>query len=376
MKNLILITGDDSIAIKNRAAKIAFSEKQKIDNEFSFEVIAGDDDSTTPQKILENLIVAINTPTFFSSSKTIWLKHYSHFKLLTGQGGASKSFQDFFKSVTDSLGNGILEDNSLKFILDGSNLDKRSAFFKFCKKHGEVIELNKIKSTDKSYQLNLRDKIRSLSEAENINMTNGAVEFLSEAVGSDTGRLSSEISKLASYISGSTDTVTIEHCHEICTKTIEMANWIFAESLADRNIKQSIYSLNILIDNLISDSKSGSNPELTMFFSASRKFQEIIKTKKASTELSLPAQASYNSFKDLLQSKSDRNPDNSLINMHPYRAYMLHKQASNFTESELPGIFTGLLNANMEFVSGNTTPRIVLENLIFKICVIKKQAKT
>jgi DNA polymerase III subunit delta len=368
MSNLILITGDDTIAIKSNATKIAFAEKKSLDDEFSFEVIAGDDENTTPQKTLENLIISLNTPSFFGSTKVIWLKHFSHFKSLTGQTGTNKDFQDFFKSISDTLKSGALEDGSLKFILDGSALDKRSAFFKFCSKHGKVLEFNKIKSSDKSYQLNLRNKITSLCESENVNIKSNAIEFLSEAVGSDTGRLSTEISKLCSYISGTTDTITVEHCHEICTKTIEMANWIFAESLADRNIKQSIYSLNILIENLMSDSKSGNNPELTMFFSASRKFQEIIKTKKATSELSIPMQISYNSFKDILQSNSDATPNNSLINMHPYRAYMLHKQASNFSESELPKIFTELLNANKEFVSGNTTPRILLENLIFKIC--------
>jgi DNA polymerase III subunit delta len=372
MSNLVLITGDDTLAIKSNATKIAFSEKKNLDNEFSFEVIAGDDESSTPQKIMENLIISLNTPSFFGSSKVIWLKHFSQFKSLTGQAGTNKDFQEFFRSISDTLKGDVLEDGSLKFIIDGPNLDKRSAFFKFCTKNGKVLEFNKIKSSDKSYQLNLRQKIQEICETENVKIANNAIEFLSEAVGSDTGRLTTEISKLCSYISGTTDTITVEHCHEICTKTIEIANWIFAESLADRNIKQSIYSLNILIDNLMSDSKSGSNPELTMFFSAIRKFQEIIKTKKATSELSLHEGISYNNFKFELQNKADNSPNNTLINMHPYRAYMLHKQAANFTESELPKIFTELLNANKEFVSGNSTPRIVLENLIFKICTRRK----
>ena len=372
MSNLILLTGDDPIAIKNQASKLAFAEKQKLENEFSFEVIAGDNENTPPIKMLENLIISINTPNFFGSSKVVWFKHFAHFKTLTGQSKINKDFQDLFKSIADTLKDGLLEDNSLKLILDGPTLDKRSAFFKFCKKNGKVFELSKIKSSDKSYQLNLRNKIHELCEEENIKIANGAVEFLSEAVGSETGRLTSEISKLASYISGVSDTITVKHCHEICTKTIEMANWIFAESLADRDIKQSISSLNILIDNLMSDSKTGSNPELTMFFSAVRKFQEIIKIKKATSELSIPMQISYNDFKDTLQNNSDSSPDNSLINMHPYRAYMLHKQASNFSEEELPKIFTILLDANKEFVSGNTAPRIQLENIIFKVCTKKK----
>ncbi|MCF7790720.1 MAG: hypothetical protein K9M56_01855 [Victivallales bacterium] len=360
------------MAIKNNAEKKAAAEKTKLENEFSFEVINGDDEKVPPQKILENLIITVNTPSFFTPSKTVWLKHFMSFKQLTGQSGTNKEFQDYFKSIMSSLDE-TAGDDSLTLIIDGPNLDKRTAFYKFCKKNGTVYEYNKLKTTDKTYQADLRNRIRDLCSKENVKITHDALEFLSEAVGSDTGRLSSEISKLSSYIYDKADTINIEHCHEICTKTIEMARWIFADSLAEKNIRKSFFSLKILIDILISE-KTSYNPELTMFNSAVKKFQEILKTKKAAAELGFETKNyQYYSFKNKLENFSEKFPDNMLLKMHPFRAYMLHKQSTNFSNRELQLIFSTFINANKEFVSGNTNPRILLENLIFSVCTQKRK---
>ena len=360
--NLILITGDDPIAVKTNAGKIADSLKHDLNDDFAFEVINGDDENSSISKALENFIISINTPSFFATSKTVWLKHFSGFKNFTTQ----KDVQELFKNITESL-ESSLTDNSLTVLIDGPFLDKRVAFFKFCKSKGTVYEHNKIKTNDKSYQVNVRNKIIELCRTENIEIDNQAIEFLSEAVGSDTGRLTTEISKLAAYISSDNSSrINLSHCKEICTKSVEMANWIFAESLADKDIKQSFYSLNILIESLIAENKSGSTPESTMFYSAVRKFQDILRTKKAAGELNISGIPSYNVFQNKLSQNSATNT--YLSGMHPYRAYMIYKQSENFNPKKLPGIFKALLNANKEFVSGNSNPRIILENLIFKIC--------
>ena len=364
MCNLILITGDDSLAVKNNAAKIAETEKAKLADSFSFEVISGDNEATKPEKILEDLLISISTPSFFGSTKTIWLKHFDHFKLLTGKTKANTNFQEFFKTITDMFKD--ISDNSLKLIIDGGNLDKRTSFYKFCSANGKVYESKKVQTSDKAYQANLRQKIKSLCEEEELDIAYNAIEFLIESVGSDTGRLTTEVQKLASYV-GNSKRVTLNDCHAICTKTIEMAQWIFAESLANRDMKESFYSLNILIDNLISEKKSGSAPELTMFFSALRKFQEILKVKRAAAEFSFPERVSYNNFKDILSSNREVE-NNYLLTLHPYRAYMLHQQACKFFDNEIVTIFKELLDANRELVSGNSTPRIILENLILHVC--------
>ncbi len=64
-----------------------------------------------------------------------------------------------------------------------------------------------------------------MCQKENIKITYDAVDFLAESVGSDTGRLTEEISKLISYI-GSNKNINLDDCQAICSKSFEMANWV------------------------------------------------------------------------------------------------------------------------------------------------------
>ena len=369
MTNFILITGNDQLAIKNKAEKIVEEIKEKSDNAFSFETVKGDTESAKAPKILEELLTAINTPSFFSESKTIWLKHFSFFNLATGKEKKNKEVQEINKVIIKALENEIKEKNDFTLIIDGPDLDKRTAFYKFFTKNGDVVNLSKISTTDKNYQINLRNKIRELCEIENVKIAYNAVEFLADTVGAETGRLTGEIAKLIAYV-GNKKTISLNDCQEICSKSYEMANWVFADALASKNMKDSFSALNIIIDKMTSEKTSGSNPELSMLFNTIRKFRDIVKVKSGAELLSIDGHCQYPFFKSAIETAKDRenSSTNVLLSLHPYRAFKLYEQASNFKNKELAGIFTSLLDANRELVSGATSSRIVLENLIIKIC--------
>jgi len=78
----------------------------------------------------------------------------------------------------------------------------------------------------------------------------------------------------------------------------------------------------------------------------------------------------YQNFKNIVENaKNDLNLDKfSIVSWHPYRLYKLYEQSAKFKDSEIAEIFTGLLKSNVEFVSGNSFPRVILENLVTKIC--------
>ena len=370
MENLILITGNDPLAIKDKVEAITKSLKEEIADEYSLEIITGDSETKTAMKVLEELLQAINTPSFFSTSKTIWVKHFSHFDLAMGKEKKKVQVQETLKEITDLLQAESIDNNNISFIIDGPELDRRTSFFKFFAKNGTVHHLNKIDQKDKNYQTNIRNKIRDLCQKENVKIAYNAVDFLAESVGSDTGRLTGEISKLIAYV-GDKRSIDLDDCQEICSKSFEMANWVFSDALANKNVKSSFNALNIIIDKLIAERSASANHELSMLFNAIRKFQELIKIKSGAELLSIPPKCQYNFFKSCIEkAKSGENPKNNniLLSFHPYRAYKLFEQAQNFSDNEIADIFPALLEANKELVSGNTAPRVVLENLIVKIC--------
>ena len=370
MNRLILITGNDALAIKEKAETIINSAKEEINDEYSFEIITGDSDNSNPMKVLEELLLAINTPSFFSKSKNIWVKHFSHFNLATGKDTKKIQFQETFKDIIEILKTECLENKSVSLIIDGPELDRRTSIYKFFAKNGKVYNLDKINQNDKNFQTDVRNKIRELCNLGNVQIAYNAVEFLAATVGSDTGRLTTEISKLVSYV-GDNKNITLNDCQAICSKSFEMANWVFADALSNKNIKSSFNALNIIIDKLISERSASSNPELSMLFGAIRKFQELIKIKSGAELLKVPPKCQYPFFKsriESMKSEGETSKNNILLSYHPYRAYKLFEQSQHFTDREIADIFSVLLEANKELVSGNTAPRIVLENLILKVC--------
>ncbi len=368
MENLILITGNDTLAIKNKVEAIIDELKETVD-EYSIETIIGDAENSKPMKILEELLISINTPAFFGSGKNIWLKHFAHFKLLIGKEKKNKPFQEVFKDIITVINDNFLNSSDLTLIIDGPELDKRSAVYKFFQKNGKVYSLNKIDQNDKNYQNELRNKIQDLCRVEDIKINYDAVEFLVGTVGGDTGRLTTELAKLFAYI-GDKKRISLSDCQDICTKSMEMANWVFSDALANKNIKGALNALNIIIDKIVAEKSASSAPELSMLFSAIKKFQDLIQIKAGAERLEIPENCQYPFFKshlDNVKFNSSSN-DNILLSYHPYRAFKLFEQAQKFNDTEIAEIFTVLLESNKELVSGNGNPRIVLENLILKVC--------
>lgn len=363
MKNLILITGDDFLAIKSKANAIADLLKENSKNDFSIETIAGDpDNNTKPTDILKEFILAIDTPPFLAKSKIIWLKHFAFFDLLTTKG--KSEFQNLINTITDLLASNITSENII-VLIDGPGLTSTSMLYKLFQANGEVYDLQQIKSADKNYQIKLRNKIQELSNKENKSLSIDAMEFFVESIGGDTGRLLNELAKVISYI-GNKKQIELEDCQAICSKTLEMANWSFAEALAEKNIKAAFNALNILIDKITSEKTSSSNPELLMLYNIIRKFQDILKVKAGVEKLTIPKNCNYNNFISSLE-QHPTSKDNILFSMHPYRAFKLYEQSKKFTNQKILKIFETLIEANKELVSGINTQRIILENLISEI---------
>ena len=143
-----------------------------------------------------------------------------------------------FKDIIQTLQTEFLDNDSISLIIDGPELDRRTSVYKFFANNGKIYNFNKIDKNDKGYQTDLRNKIRDLCKLENVKITYDAIEFLAETVGIDTGRLTGEISKLISYV-GTKKNINLEDCQTVCSRSFEMANWVFADALANKDIKNS-----------------------------------------------------------------------------------------------------------------------------------------
>ena len=88
---LYVISGSDDAAVKSRAlALITEWLGPEFDTSADLEIIRGDDETIPAEDSLNEFLASAKTPPFFGDGKTVWLRHWNAFKLLS-ENRSSKS---------------------------------------------------------------------------------------------------------------------------------------------------------------------------------------------------------------------------------------------------------------------------------------------
>jgi len=361
MQNFLLFTGDDDSALRREAVETAAAIKASLGDEMAFETINAEKDGIKPLQVLESFLNVLNTPPLLCDKKGIWLKNITFFDQLDGK--KNSELKDMIQTIINSL-EAELHNGRTKVLINGHDLAKKNPLYKFFEKHGQVFEFNKVKAGKKTSQNELFSKIKEYLGKYNKTISFDAVEYIAATVGFDSSRLYNELDKIIAY-TGNNNNIELEECKTICSKTFDMANWTFAEAISSRNKKEAFLSLNILLDKVNNDSRS--SQELSMLYTAAKKIKEILKIKSAAEFTGIKGAVSYQKFQSIIEN-GDKNIPEIFTSMHSYRAYKLYEQSLKFDNKFLSEIFTQLLNANIDLVSGALNSRLVMENLIVKMC--------
>ena len=356
MGSFFLVTGDDEFAIKSRAREhIVALAGEEFEGNPDLEIIKGDTEGRTPAEIIGQFLITLNTPPFLSPRKIIWLRHYAHFK----------DSEEQLKDVVDQLKAGLPAD--VFVVIDGLGVDGRKAFAKAAKAvaGGEVEFFSKVDFGNRDYGKAQAAKLTELIAKHKKRLSYEATEFMVQAVGSDYGRMQMEVMKLVTYVGDKRD-ITLEDCRNIVSRTPEAASWEFANALTNGSRAEAIAAAAIALRQLQQSGDSG-NGEIALVRQVMRSFSNIVKTRLAMAELGISGSVSNNYFRDRSDQLKASFPDNYLLKEHPYRAFMLVKEATRFTDEKITASYKALVNAYRALVSTGCDKRLVLEDLIYKV---------
>jgi DNA polymerase-3 subunit delta len=364
MGKFYLISGNDEFAIKSKTREIICSLcGEEPENNPDLEIVAGDSDEMKPEEIMADLLNCLKTPPFLCPDKKIWLRHFLHFEKAFA-ASAKDSITVMAEALIEFIKQGIPDDITL--IIDGPELDQRKAFFKACKNAGaEIHYFRKADIASKDYTKSQYERIDEICAKARKNIEQQAKDYLAETVGSDSGRMRSELDKLICYV-GKNSSITLADCKAICSRTPEAMSWDFANRLIERDVPGALAIVGDLMEQMRSQ-RSGGNQELAILSSATRSFQEMVKVKTAAVELNMPKRVGKSFFYSLDPGLKEKYPDNILVNVHPFRAYMMCENSMSFSDRDLAGALEAILDANRRLVSGGGDSRIILEQLVLKI---------
>ena len=86
-----LISGNDEFAVKECANEFIRGLCGEIpEDNPDLEIIRGDSENEKYSEILDKLMDSLNTPSFLSPEKTVWLKHFNYFEEAVSEASSKK----------------------------------------------------------------------------------------------------------------------------------------------------------------------------------------------------------------------------------------------------------------------------------------------
>ena len=356
MAAFYIISGDDDFARKRRARELCASlcGNPEPENDECVEIIAGDDPAVKIEDAVVSLVESLRTPPFLCARKIVWMRHHPDLDMLVSEK-PTPAHAELFAILSAPLADDI------DIIIDGPGLDRRRSKVKELKNNGAEMEIcAAAKATDRSAVENKRETIFAFCRKNGKQLSPDALQYLVDFVGGDSGTLSNELEKLCCY-TGNAPEITLNDCLAIISRTQEALSWEFTGAVVENNRAKAL----AILAKLLNQKENGM--EIRMLYSLSNEYQRLIQTRLAMKQLNVN-RATPNTFSSLPSDIKERFPDNPLLKMHPYRAFKTCEAASRFSGNHLAEKITAIRDANRALVSGGGDSRILLEQLVCKLC--------
>ena len=362
---LYVISGSDDAAVKSRAnALITEWLGPEFDTSADLEIIRGDDETVAVEDSLNEFLASAKTPPFFGDGKTVWLRHWNGFKVMSDSRSTKAGEALMNRFAEEVVKPEPIE--GIRLLVDGSGLDGRKSLAKLLK-NSENVEFELLNLPDQKAKDFVRQQVGSISQqakAAGYKITPDAAEYLAAATGSDSALRSNELEKLYCYTADE-KVITLDDCREVVTFDAAAVSWELGSALSERNTAGALALLTPILRTLKKEKSSG-NQELSLLWSAAGAFTDIVQTKSYMQELNVPKHFGPNFFSQLDSSYKERFPKNKLLSYHPYRAYKLCESAARWSPQSLAKALDLITEAQRKMVSGSDA-LLTLENLVIDL---------
>ncbi len=370
-KSIYLICGDDEYLVSKKAKEIIGKLVPESEKAFKLDVVDGAAGNVdTAVTAINQALSALQSLGLFSEDKVVWLKGVNF--LIDNRTGKSATVKDSITRLTDLIKKGMAPGQIL--VVSAEKVDKRKAFYKACKKMGELHEFS---VPEKSYQA---DKFAGANldqflSAAKLQMTSPVKQLFLAKVGTNTRQLVSEVEKLAVYM-GEAGRVSVDDVQAITSSSREAIAWDLADAFGKRDLSRALDVLKQLVfqkENIIGMVMGLENRirELIVYREALEKGW-LVKKQGGYGGGSL-AWGDVGPEADMVFAQyMDRDPRK----IHPFRVSLLADQARKLNRRRLMHCLKEVTKAHKTLVSSRVPQEMTLELLLVKMLAVgKKRAR-
>jgi DNA polymerase-3 subunit delta len=359
---IFAVVGSDESETKRRARELAAQLTPKDGGDFAVDTIDGAaDNSEQAIQRLHQATEAIQTLPFFGSEKLVWLKDANFLAdTVTGRSAGVQTALDEFK---DFLGKGLPP--GVSFLLSAAEVDKRRSFYKSLTKMAKLEQFDKLDTSRTGWEEEVEVVVSQLGAELNLKFEAEALQLFVRLAGADSRQLRNELEKLDLYL-GEKREVTVELVRALVAKSTTGVIWELGACIAKRQLPQSL----ALLDQLLFQ---GETPIGILFAAIIPTVRNLMVTKDLLLRYKLRPPQTLSQFNSILS----RLPEDAIRHLPRKKdgsinAYALGLAALEATRFELAELVDGVdacLKANVQLVTTQLEPRLILSQLLVKLIV-------
>jgi DNA polymerase-3 subunit delta len=354
------VVGSDDGQVRVRARELAAELTPKDAGDFGLDAIDGAAENADQAVTrLRLAIEAIQTLPFFGTQKLVWLKDVNFLSdTVTGRSASVQAALDEFAGFLDhGLPGGVT------FLLSAIEVDKRRSFYKSLGKLGKVEVFDRIDISKSGWEEEAQVLVHQMATGLGLRFSPDAMDLFVRLVGVNSRQLRSELEKIDLYLGARRD-VTVEIVRQLVARSSSGVIWDLGNCIAKRNLAESL----ALLDQLLFQ---GETPIGILFAAIIPTARNLLIVKDLLDRHGLkPPHAPYQ-FGAMLQKLPEsatrhlpRRKDGSL---NAYALGLAACEAHRFSVRKLIAGLDACLQANLQLVTTQLEPKLVLSRLLVKL---------
>ena len=354
------VVGSDEGAVKSRARELAQQLTPKDTGDFGQDLIDGAaDNADQAVSRIHSAIEAIQTLPFFGPGKLVWLKDVNFGgDTVTGRSAqviaALDQLQQFLSAGMPS---GVV------FLLSASEIDKRRSFYKSITKVATVEHFDRIDTSRSGWEEEAESLARGLAAERGLIFQPEALEVFVRLAGADTRQLRNELEKIDLYL-GAKREIDTQSVRNLVARTATGVIWELGNAIAKRQLSAAL----ALLDQLLFQ---GETPIGILYAAIIPTVRNLLVTKEILETYGVKAPSAPYQFNSVIarlpQAAQNFLPRRKDGNINVYGLGIAACEAHRFSLAQLIRGFEECLKANIQLVTTQLEPRLVLSKLLVSL---------
>jgi DNA polymerase-3 subunit delta len=358
------VVGSDEGAVKSRARELAQQLTPKDTGDFGQDLIDGAaDNADQAVSRIHSAIEAIQTVPFFGPGKLVWLKDVNFCgDTVTGRSAhVAAALDQLQQFLSAGMPSGVV------FLLSASEVDKRRSFYKSLTKVATVEHFDRIDTSRSGWEEEAESLARGLAAERGLIFQPEALEVFVRLAGADTRQLRNELEKIDLYL-GEKREIDTQSVRNLVARTATGVIWELGNAIAKRQLSAAL----ALLDQLLFQ---GETPIGILYAAIIPTVRNLLVTKEILETYGVKPPSAPYQFNSVIarlpQAAQNFLPRRKDGNINVYGLGIAACEAHRFSLAQLIRGFEECLKANIQLVTTQLEPRLVLSKLLVSLLAVE-----